>query len=256
MMMSNPDVSYTRPTHPDKVPRPPPKSFTDFQSAADAAKNPDSVKQSFIPKPGHTEPSSPHGAGGEGFSQADVRMSLLEQRIEQLEGELEELTEAATKPAPQSSSSATFVARLVRLAVVDAMISPEAALLAIAQELGIVETARSATPSASFRPPTVAAKPPPVTRAARTPEPEEEPSEPSEPPGKRHAGRPSDAMRKAQEGPRKAINALLAANGISQSKVAKAGGFTQTALSRWLRGGVTFDPTFIPKVEKAIKKLV
>lgn len=274
-MMSNPEVSYTRPTHPDKVPRPPPKSFTDFQSAADAARNPDSVKQSFIPKAGNTEPSSsPQTFGDLALSQADVRIGLLEQRIEQVENELEELTEAATKPAPSTTSGATFIAHMVRMAVVDGIVSPEAALLAIARELGLVDvTTKLQAPAASFRPPPVAreeARPtppikprgapvrerPPAASVAPLEEEEDEPVKSAEPPGKKYAGRPSLAMKKAQEAPRKAINALMAANGISQAKIERISGVPQGALSRWLRGGVTFDPNFIPKVEKAIKKLV
>jgi len=273
--MSNPEVSYSRPQHPDKIPRPPPKSFADFQSATDAAKNPDSVKQSFIPKAGPTEPSStPQTFGDLALSQADVRMSLLEQRIEQLEGELEELTEAATKPSSQPpSDSAMFVARMVRLAVVDSMVSPHAALVAIAQALGIIETARAAAPSARFleearpAPPIkprgapVRERPAPEAYHAEEEEKEEPAEEPARggpeaPPGKRYAGRPSAAMKKAQDAPRKAINSLIAAHGISQARIERASGVPQGALSRWLRGGVTFDPNFIPKVEKAIKKLI
>lgn len=265
-MMTTPDVSYSRPMHPDKIPRPPPKSFSDFQSATDAAKNPDSVKQSFVPKPGATEPSATFG--DQTLSQAELRMGLLEQRIEQLEGELEELTDAATKPAKADASA--FIADWVRVAVVDGLVAPEVALLVIARRLGIVDVStKPQAPAPSFRPAPVGPRiPPPPTRDAKAPKPEpddgrEEAEEESGerrgsdvPPGKKYAGRPSQAMRKAQEAPRKAINALMAAHGISQAKIERLSGVPQGALSRWLRGGVAFDPTFIPRVEKAIKKLV
>lgn len=265
-MMSNPEVSYSRPQHPDKVPRPPPKSFADFQSATDAVKNPDSVvKSSFVPKPGASEDlASAH---------VDVRIGLLEQRIEALEGELEELTEAATRP--QQVSSAPLIARFVRMAVIEGLMSAEVALYAIACELGLVDVSqkprsvapnflpRPAAPSQDFSSAPVATPPPAKRAAVKAPEPEPEEDEEEtadtaagKSPGKRHAGRPSDAMRKAQEGPRKAVAALMAAHGISQGKISKASGLPQTAVSRWLRGAVSFDPTFVPKIERTVKKLV
>ncbi len=267
-MMSNPEVSYSRPQHPDKIPRPPPKSFADFQSATDAVKTPDSVaKASFVPK---SEPSAP----GLEATQTEMRIGLLEQRVEALEGELEELTEAATRP--QQASSAPLIARFVRMAVIEGLMSAEVALYAIACELGLVDVSskprtvaagflpRPAAPSQAFSIAPVAPPPPAKRAAVKAPEPEPEPEEDEEEtadvasksPRKRHAGRPSDAMRKAQEGPRKAVLALMAAHGISQGKISKASGLPQTAVSRWMRGAVSFDPTFVTKVERAVKKLV
>ena len=171
-MMSTPEVTYARGTHPDKQVRPPPKSFADFQNEAKPSPE-GGPKGTYIPPKG----SSPDALE---VTQTEQRLGLLEQRIEALEGELEELTDAATKPT--GSPSASFIAHLVRLTVVDGLVSPEAALLAIARELGLVDvTSKLAAPSPHFRAPApLPAVAPPVTRAAPPPAAISEPMPPAE----------------------------------------------------------------------------
>jgi hypothetical protein len=250
-MLSNPEVSYTR-QHPDKQVRPPPKSFADFQNEA-KVNNPDGTKGTYLPPKG----SAPELEATP--SQTDVRLGLLEQRIECLEGELEELTDAATKP--NTSASASFIAHLVRLTVVDGLVSPEAALLAIARELGLVEVAAKLGPAAPFRAPMMGAPfappaAPPKERPAETTHFERAPVAPPE---RKRMGRPPNVVPKkdpAQAEAREAVRARMNQHGLSQNRVADIAGFQQSALSRWLRGSDAKDLTFIKKVEKAIDKLV
>jgi DNA-binding transcriptional regulator YiaG len=246
-MMSTPEVTYSRPVHPDKQVRPPPKSFAEFQNEAKPSLL-DGTKGTYNPP----KPSSPDALE---LTQTEQRLGLLEQRIEAVEAELEDLTDAATKPT--NSPSASFIAHLVRLTVVDGLVSPEAALLAIARELGLVDvTTKLATPSPHFRAPSpLPAVAPPVTRAA-------EPAqvthyEPVPPPEtEKRPGRTGRVRSSEQDAARQEVKALMENHELSQNRVAASAGITQTALSRWLRGYDSKDPALPKRVAKAIVKLV
>lgn len=243
-MMSTPEVSYSRPVHPDKQVRPPPKSFADFQNEAKSSL-PDGTKGTYIPP----KPSSPDALE---VTQTEQRIGLLEQRLEAVEAELEDLTDAATKPT--NSPSASFIAHLVRLTVVDGLVSPEAALLAIARELGLVDvTSKLAAPSPHFRAPApLPAVAPPVTRHAAPP-----PAAISEPmPEPETETRRGRVRSTEQEDARQRVRALMTEHDLSQNRIAKVAGFAQTAVSRWLRGYDSKDPAFVKTLEKAIVKLI
>lgn len=234
-MMSTPEVSYTRPTHPDKQVRPPPKSFADFQNEAKPSL-PDGTKGTYIPP----KPSSPDALE---FTQAEQRLGLLEQRLEAVEAELEELTDAATKPGA-SGSALPYIEEWARLAVMEGLVAPEIALRAIARKLGLDVSLRAPAPRAAVAAPvTRLDAPPPAAIAEPMPDPETE--------TRRGRIRSSE-----QEDARQRVRALMTEHHLSQNRIAKAAGYAQTAVSRWLRGYDSKEPAFARTLEKAISKLI
>lgn len=252
----NTEVIYARPTHhpnSDKSPRPPPRVFTEFQSEVKSGA-PDGSKGTFVPKTETKADPTPTP------TQAEIRVGLLEQRIERLEDLTDELTEAATKPT--TAGSTALVARLVRLCVLEGRLSPENALYAIAQELGIIDESKQRAPAAQFMaaqtpaPPAPKAPAPPPAPLPPAPAWCAAPTTPSgRPPNRPRQGGIKVVDAAIQDPARDACNKRMAKHAFKQAHVAAAAGINQSALSRWLRGGRVSDRGFITKIERALDKM-
>ncbi len=262
MAMVAPEVFHSR-KHPsiDNSPRPPPKSFTDFEKD----RNPSSM-QNQPPKP--PQPVTIRDQEDHDDRGIRQRIVYLEERTTTLENMVEDLTEAITNPKEASqTTTAGLIAHLVRYAVIDRVLPPEVALDAIAKELGIVDKSARFVPSVPMMvaPPPMP-PPPPRSSAVQVTQwegmPTREPAKPREKKPRERA--PYRSWAKAPErGPdepppgivevtkntggqkaivdawpeRAKVAEKMTEHGITQTALAKAAGIDQSRLSRYQRGG-------------------
>lgn len=280
-MLSSPDVSYSR-KHPsvENSPRPPPKSFTDFEK--DRAPTPPTHlgPKSFVPGGGQppkdgapfraATPEEEQDHQDRGFRQ---RVVYLENRITTLENQVEDLTDSITNPKAQlpgaaaQTTTAELVASIVRIAVIDGLMEPESALFVIARQLGLVDvTAKLSDLGMAKRAPQVrrAAKPAPVPEPADDDDDEVAAPVPA-PPSKPGLAATRDASATERKGGRVAppdewpgrakFLARLKKSGLTQTAVAEEAGLQQTSVSRYCRGSATSAEN-AKKLEDALAKLM
>lgn len=295
-MMSNPEVSYSR-KHPsvDNTPRPPPKSFPDFERERDRGSSPPppaSSKASFMTPP-PPDASTLHEGDEPVSAKVETlrkRLGFVEDRATTLENMVEDLTEALTKPKPESSSSAPLVARMVQMAI-DGAVSPEVALTLIAQELGLLDPPpkrstpafRSAVLQPAMPPPPLPLAPPSAP-AMQFFEVEEAPREPKRlkpkkksKPAKKEAKpwpkAPAPEPTKANHGnaglragsifskhypvwpERESMREETKRLGITQVSLADAIGVNQEVVSVVLRGASNPSPDLIKQMKAAFDRL-
>lgn len=235
--------------------RPPARSFADLQGGAPPEPTTDGGAAFIITTPpSETEPvpqeahpgSASHAYSVDGLRhETRQRFGMLEARVETLEAVAREAEDPSGSEAREA-----FVVHLLRLVVQDQLVSPTAAMLALAREYNV--TARDPETWRDDEPPTVAAQ----RRQARprTPE-EDEPVPPVLDPQKAPRGRPAKAKAKATpSGDRDAFRARCAELGLSQAQIAKAGKLPPSQISRWLVTG-SGSPELVKRAHDALEKL-